>query len=124
MRVLGLATPTALMQRALPGLLALRHDLTWLSRTRQSVIDGLTGSGYQVVPPDGTLFLYVRTPAGIEDEAFARQLASRGVLVLPAPVFHHRGYFRIALTASSSMLARGLQVIGVFGNASTRGQEG
>jgi aspartate aminotransferase len=111
MRVLGLATPTALMQRALPGLLALRHDLTWLTPTRQSVIDSLTASGYDVVRPDGTLFLYVRTPAGVEDDTFASQLASRGVLVLPAPVFHHRGYFRIALTASSSMLARGLQIM-------------
>jgi aspartate aminotransferase len=124
MRTLGLATPTALMQRALPGLLALRHDLTWLSSTRRSITDGLTASGYEVVPADGTLFLYVRTPAGFEDETFTNQLAGRGVLVLPGPVFHHHGYFRIALTGSSSMLARGLQVMAASSNQSINPQGG
>lgn len=118
MRVLGLATPTALMQRALPGLLRLRHDLSWLAHTRDWVMRDLAAGGYRVVPPDGTLFLYVRTPPGTDDLAFARAAASRGVLVLPAPVFHHRGHFRIALTASSSMLARALQALASIANHS------
>jgi aspartate aminotransferase len=123
MRVLGHATPTALMQRALPALLKLRHDLSWLGETRRWLIGELTANDYQVVPADGTLFLYVRTPPGRDDMAFTRLLARRGVLVLPAPVFHHRGYFRIALTASEPMLARALQAFGSIAAESTRGSE-
>jgi aspartate aminotransferase len=108
-RVLGLATPTALMQRALPALLELRHDLSWLDQTRHWLTAELTAQGYRVVPADGTLFMYVRTPEGHDDMEFARLLAHQGVLVLPAPVFHHRGYFRLALTASNAMLSRAVQ---------------
>ncbi len=110
MRALGLATPTALMQRALPALLALRHDLSWLESSRRRLGGALAAQGYTVAPADGTLFLYVATPEGHDDLAFAERLAAQGVLVLPAPVFHHRGYFRIAFTAAESMLDRALSV--------------
>ena len=65
----------------------------------------------EVVPADGTLFLYVRTPRGLDDFGFAEELGRRGLLVLPAPVFHHRGYFRLALTASQPMIDRARHVL-------------
>jgi DNA-binding transcriptional MocR family regulator len=52
------------------------------------------------VPSDATLFLYVRTPDAADDFSFIENLASHGVLALPAPVFHHSGYFRLSLTGS------------------------
>ena len=110
-RIAGIATPTALMQRALPRLLELRHDHSWLEPLRRRLVEGLTAAGYQVTEPDGTLFLYVRTPEAYEDDfAFTEALARKGVLVLPAPVFHHRGFFRLALTASEDMADRALPV--------------
>jgi aspartate aminotransferase len=114
-RIAGIATPTALMQRAIPKLLTLRYDQTWLARWRQRVVTRLQHAGYGVVAPDATLFVYVRTPAGIDDMAFVEQLAARGVLVLPAGVFHHRGYFRLALTGSEDMLERALDVFEEIG---------
>lgn len=114
-RIMGIATPTALMQRAVPRLLALRHDHSWLARQRQQFVGQLTDGGYTVVEPDSTLFLYVRTPPGYDDFEFVRELAAEGVLVLPAPVFHHTGYFRISLTGSEDMLARALPVLKRFG---------
>ncbi|MFU8815282.1 MAG: aminotransferase class I/II-fold pyridoxal phosphate-dependent enzyme [Pseudomonadales bacterium] len=110
MRILGLATPTALMQKALPELLELRHDLSWLQAWRARVGEALATQGYAVAPADATLFMYVRTPDGHGDMEFTELLARQGVLVLPAPVFHHRGYFRLALTASADMLDRALPV--------------
>jgi aspartate aminotransferase len=104
MRILGFATPTSLMQRAVPGLLALRHDTAWLVNWRGHFADQLSSFGYRVVRPDATLFMYVQTPAGLEDFDFVERLAAIGILVLPAPLFHHRGYFRISLTGSEDML--------------------
>ena len=43
-----------------------------------------------------------RSPSGSHDQ---------GVLVLPAPVFHHQGHFRISLTATDAMLDRALDVL-------------
>lgn len=113
-RVAGFATPTALMQRAIPALLALRHDLSWVAAWRERLGDELQGLGYDVVRPDATLFLYVRTPQGYEDFDFVTQLARKGVLVLPAPVFHHQGYFRLALTGSARMLEQALPIFRRF----------
>jgi aspartate aminotransferase len=113
-RITGVATPTALMQRAIPRLLALRHDQAWLPRWRRRLVRQLALDGYRVVQPDATLFVYVQTPPGYDDFDFVTELASEGVLVLPAPVFHHTGYFRLSLTGSEEMLEAALPVLKRF----------
>lgn len=110
-RIAGIATPTALMQRALPRLLSLRHDHGWLEAWRPRLVGELRAGGYTVTEPDGTMFVYVRTPPAYEDDfAFVERLAARGVLALPAPIFHHRGHFRLSLTGSEQMLRRAVPV--------------
>jgi aspartate aminotransferase len=113
-RITGLATPTSLMQRAVPRLLSLHYDQGWLIRWRERFVEELSAAGYAVIPPDATLFVYVQTPPSYDDFAFTEELASAGLLVLPAPVFHHRGYFRLSLTGSEPMLERALSILGRF----------
>jgi aspartate aminotransferase len=113
-RITGVATPTALMQRALPRLLGLRHEQGWLDYWRQRFVEQLSAAGYLVVPPDSTMFLYVRTPPGFDDFQFISELAHARVLALPAPVFHHHGYFRLSLTGSERMLEQALAVLERF----------
>jgi aspartate aminotransferase len=113
-RITGVATPTSLMQRAVPKLLALQHDQAWLTRWRERFVQQLVSDGYTVVRPDATLFVYVRTPGGADDFDFVAALASEGVLVLPAPVFHHAGYFRLSLTGSEHMMEAALPILKRF----------
>ena len=110
-RIDGIATPTALMQRALPRLLALRHDHGWLSDWRERGSSSRCAQPDTRSPsPDATMFVYVRTPPGYDDDfAFVERLAGRGLLVLPAPVFHHRGHFRLSLTGCEEMLERAMR---------------
>jgi len=110
MRVTGFCTPTALMQLALGNLAQLRPALAKLEERRARALDGLTKADYAVTPSQATFFLYPRTPGG-DDFAFTERLARRGVLVLPADVFHHQGHFRISLTARDDMLDRALTVL-------------
>jgi aspartate aminotransferase len=111
-RITGFATPTALMQRAVPRLLRLRYDLHRLDEWRVRVVDDLRDAGYRVLQPEATLFVYAQTPRGYEDDfEFVEALAARGVLAMPAPVFHHAGYFRLSLTGSEQMLERGIAVL-------------
>jgi aspartate aminotransferase len=114
-RILGLATPTSLMQRALPRLLAIEHDQTWLVRWRERFVTQLTSLGYSVVPPNATMFVYVKTPSPYDDFAFLEEMAGAGLLALPAPIFHHRGYFRLSLTGSEAMLERALLIMDGLG---------
>jgi aspartate aminotransferase len=110
-RITGIATPTALMQQAIPRLLALSYDQGWLAAWRGRLTRGLRAAGYRVAEADATLFMYVETPPGFTDWGFTARLAERGVLVLPAPVFHHVGWFRLALTGSEPMLEQALEVL-------------
>lgn len=108
-RIAGNTTPAASMQLAVPGLLTLRHDTSSLDDWRARSVRRLRGSGYEVVSPEGTHFVYVRTPAGRGDDEWADTLlADHRLLVMPAPIFHHEGYFRIALTARPASLEAGL----------------
>lgn len=118
-RAMGFCTPTALMQRALPDLIDLQPDLSVIAARRTRVIAGLEAAGYTLPSSDATFFLYPRTPAG-DDFVFAEALAARGVLVLPAPLFHHRGHFRLSVSASDEMIERALAVLGGLRSAPAR----
>ena len=109
-RVQGFATPTALMQLALPALLEVPADTAALLPRRTRSVARLRDAGYELAAPDATFFLYPRTPYG-DDFRFAESLAGEGVLVLPAPVFHHAGHFRISLTTPDDVLDRALDVL-------------
>jgi aspartate aminotransferase len=109
-RITGIATPTALMQQAIPRLLALTYDHGWLHRWRMVLTRRLSAAGYRMAEVNATLFIYIATPRRFTDWEFTRRLAAHGVLVLPAPVFHHTGWFRLALTGSEPMLERSLDV--------------
>jgi aspartate aminotransferase len=114
-RITGVATPTSLMQLAVPRLLSLRYDQAWLVEWRKRFIEQLSAAGYGLAPPDSTMFIYVQNPASYDDDfAFVEELAAAGLLVLPAPVFHHRGYFRLSLTGSEKMLEQALSVLESF----------
>jgi aspartate aminotransferase len=110
-RVMGFCTPTALMQLAVRALLGRRPDLTAIGARRARAIRCLQAAGYQLVPSQATCFLYPQVPWAIDDFAFAELLAEEGVLVLPAAVFHHRGHFRLALTARDADLDRALELM-------------
>jgi aspartate aminotransferase len=111
-RIAAIATPTALMQRAIPRLLGLRHDLGALEAERRRVLDSLHEAGYDTVGSGATMFIYAKTPPRFPDDfALAEHLAGEGVLVLPAPVFHHEGHFRIAVTGASRNLDRALSAL-------------
>jgi aspartate aminotransferase len=103
------------MQLAIPRLLSLRYDHEWLVEWRGRFIEELSAEGYGVTPPDATMFLYVQNPSLYEDDfEFVEELAAAGLLVLPAPVFHHRGFFRLSLTGSEPMLEQALSTLRRF----------
>jgi aspartate aminotransferase len=117
-RMMGFCTPTALMQLAVRRLLDRRPpQLAEVARRRAWAVASLRDAGYTVVQPDATFFVYPRAPE-LDDFAFAERIARRGVLVLPSAVFHHRGHFRLSLTATDEMLDGALRVL-----ASVAGKE-
>jgi aspartate aminotransferase len=113
-RITGVATPTSLMQLAVPRLLSLRYDQEWLLKWRKRFVEELSAEGYGVAPPEATMFVYVRNPSSYDDFEFVEELATAGLLVLPAPVFHHHDFFRLSLTGSEPMLEQALSILKRF----------
>ena len=104
---LGWCFPNAVMQYAVPDLETLSIDQTALARRRDKLMSLLAENGYEVLPPEGTFYLWTRWPAGDPAELWDH-LADRNVFVLPGSIMNASGYFRISLTASDEMVERAL----------------
>jgi aspartate aminotransferase len=109
-RITALYAPTARMQRVIGQLLDFRPDLSQVRARRQRAIGALADMGWDLVPSEATFFLYPRAPGG-DAEGVATMLARRGVLVLPAEVFHDLGHVRLSLTCTDVALERALHVM-------------
>ena len=99
-----------------PTARALAPDVATVLARKERTRATLAAAGLDVVG-DATMFLYVKVA---DDWAATEALAERGVLVLPAALFHHHGYLRITASARDDMLARWLEhVIAVLGGESS-----
>lgn len=106
---LGWCFPNAVMQYAVPDLETLSIDQTALARRRDQLMSTLGENGYEVLPPEGTFYLWTKWPVGDPAELW-NHLADRNVFVLPGSIMNASGYFRISLTASDDMVERALPV--------------
>ena len=103
----GWIFPNAVMQHALPRLEQFSIDVGHLQRKRDRMVEALREMGYEVKRPEGTFYLFVRSPLA-DDGAFAERLAEHDVFVLPGYMFETPGFFRISLTANDAMIERSL----------------
>ena len=115
----GWLFPNAVLQYAIDDLEQLSIDLAGLEAKRDRLASELTESGYDLRVPEGTFYLWVRSP-DTDDLAFCRRLADSNVLVLPGTVCEVPGYFRISLTASNDMIDRALPVFRAAGRRVVR----
>jgi aspartate aminotransferase len=110
-RIMGHATPTALMQLAVRDLVGRKPAFDAIARRKERAAHALQRVGYRLADSCATYFLYPEVPGGGDDVAFCDALASRGVLVLPSALFHHRGHFRLSLTADDAQTERALEIL-------------
>jgi aspartate aminotransferase len=102
------------MQYAIADLEALSIDQAALVRRRDQLIRVLTGSGFDVLPPEGTFYLWSKWPPG-DPERHWSALADRKVFVLPGSIMSSPAYLRISLTASDAMVERALPAFAAIG---------
>ena len=103
----GWQIPNATLMRAVPDLEALSIDIAALERRRDRMAAALIGMGYEVMVPEATFYMMVRSPIA-DERAFVDRLAGYDVFVGPGEIFEMPGYFRISLTASDEMVTRAL----------------
>jgi aspartate aminotransferase len=111
---LGWCFPNAVMQYAVPDLEELSIDQNALARRRDRLTETLSRAGFDVLPPEGTFYLWSKWPKG-DPERHWNELADRNVFVMPGSVMGCPQYLRISLTASDQMLERALPVFAAIG---------
>jgi aspartate aminotransferase len=103
----GYAFPNAVLQYALPRLEQFSIDVAQLQRRRDRMVESLSEVGYRVARPEGSFYLWVRSPIA-DETAFVEGLAEQDIFVMPGYMFEIPGYFRISLTANDDMIERSL----------------
>ena len=111
---LGWCFPNAVMQYAIPDLETLTIDQSALASRRDVMVTALSNSGFEVLPPEGTFYVWCRWPEG-DHEAQWNFLADQDVFVMPGRIMNAPDYFRISLTASNDMVARALPAFAKLG---------
>jgi aspartate aminotransferase len=94
-RILGFPNAPSLWQRVIARCLDAVVDVAELQRHRNRLLTALVEKGYDVESPEGTFYLFPRTP-GCDDEAFVERAIEDLLLFVPGGTFGREGHFRIA----------------------------
>jgi aspartate aminotransferase len=103
----GWSFPNALLQYALGDLDRISIDITHFQRKRDRLYAALTAIGYEVLLPEGTFYMLVRSPWQ-NDEAFIELLARHNIFCIPGSAMDIPGYFRICFTAGDETIENAL----------------
>ncbi len=94
-RILGFVNAPALMQRAVAEFQGQVSGLEEYQMRRDVLYAALTAMGYDIVKPQGTFYMFPKSP-NPNDMQFSDELYARNILVVPGKGFGLAGYFRIS----------------------------
>lgn len=94
-RILGFVNAPALMQRVIERLQGESVDISVYQRKRDVLCAGLADAGYEFAKPEGTFYLFSKSPLD-DDVEFVKLLKEERILAVPGKGFGGPGYFRLA----------------------------
>ena len=87
------------------------HNREVYSHRRDILVEGLRSIGWEVTSPRATLYIWMRTPQGIDSGGFAAELLEKAeIAVAPGSAYGSRGegYIRFSLTLPDKLLLDGV----------------
>jgi aspartate aminotransferase len=106
-RILGFINAPAIWQRVIAEAADATVDVAGYQHKRDLLCDALAKIGYDVTWPEGTFYIFLRTPIP-DDIAFVRMLTAEGVLGVPGTGFGRSGYIRLSLTIPLDQIERSI----------------
>ena len=106
-RILGFINAPAIWQLVQLEAMDATVDVSGYQRKRDFLCDELARIGYDVRKPEGTFYVFLKTPVA-DDIAFVRHLAEHGVLGVPGTGFGRAGYMRLSLTVPEAMIRKSI----------------
>jgi aspartate aminotransferase len=106
-RILGYINAPAIWQLVVAQVPDATVDVALYQARRDRLCDALNAMGYDAPRPQGSYYVFPRTPVP-DDVAFIRLLQAEGILAVPGAGFGRGGYMRLSLTISPDSLERSL----------------
>jgi aspartate aminotransferase len=102
-RILGFTNAPSIWQYVIARSLEAVVDVEDLRDKRDRLMIALQEKGYDVVEPDGTFYLFPRTPGG-DDDAFVRRAMDDLLLLIGGATFGMPGHFRLAFCVTDATI--------------------
>ncbi len=102
-RILGFINAPALMQRLVGKFQKNSVDVSGYRRKRDAIYNILIESGFDVDLPEGTFYIFPKSPIA-DDIEFIGILQQHRILAVPGVGFGRRGYFRLAYCTEMSVI--------------------
>ena len=106
-RILGYINAPAIWQWVVAEVPDATVDVGQYQAKRDLLCDSLTAMGYDAPRPQGSYYVFAKTPIP-DDVAFIRALQAEGILAVPGSGFGRGGYMRLSLTIPREDLERSL----------------
>lgn len=106
-RILGYINAPAVMQMAVGKLLYAKVSVKYYQTKRDRIYSALVEAGYEVYKPEGTFYIFPKSPFKDELELIEKAKEKR-VLVVPGKGFGRPGYFRISYCTDDRTIERAL----------------
>jgi aspartate aminotransferase len=110
-RILGYINAPAIWQWVVAETGDETIDVSLYERKRDIICDALEGFGYEVTRPEGTFYVFPKSPVP-DDMAFVNRLLEEGILAVPGTGFGRPGHFRLSLTIPMEAIERSLPGFG------------
>jgi aspartate aminotransferase len=106
-RILGYINAPAIWQWVVGQVPDATVDVGQYQEKRDLLCDALTRMGYDAPRPQGSFYVFPRTPIP-DDVAFIGVLRREGILAVPGTGFGRAGYMRLSLTITKEEIERSL----------------
>lgn len=106
-RITGFINAPALMQKAVARCLEEQTDVAFYDRNRKRIYGALTDLGFSCIPPEGTFYLFLRSPEADELE-FVKAAKRHHIMLVNGTTFGCPGYVRLAYCVPYEMIERSL----------------
>lgn len=104
-RILGFVNAPAFMQLVVSELLHTTVDINYYEKKKNYIYNRLSNAGYDIVEPEGTFYIFPRTP-GDDDLKFIDKAKDKKVLVVPGYGFRRPGHFRISYCTDDRIIEK------------------
>jgi aspartate aminotransferase len=106
-RICGFINAPSLMQKAVARCLNAKTDVAFYDRNRKMLYEGLTRLGFECVKPEGTFYLFMKSPEP-DEKKFIEVGKKHHIMMVNGTTFHCPGYVRLAYCVQPEMIERSM----------------